>query len=64
MYTWSLGDGPIESGQVVSHAYGRAGTFTAVVTASNRMNSVTATTSVEVIPWHVYLPVLMRRAET
>jgi branched-chain amino acid transport system substrate-binding protein len=64
VYTWSLGDGSIESGQVVTHTYGTAGAFTAVVTASNRMNSVTAATSVEVVPRHVYLPMLMRGAET
>ena len=60
VYTWALGDGSIRNGQVVTHTYGTVGTFTAVVTASNRINSVTATTTVEVIGHQVYLPVVMR----
>jgi hypothetical protein len=33
---------------VVTHTYGTAGAFTAVVTASNRMNTITATTTVTI----------------
>jgi branched-chain amino acid transport system substrate-binding protein len=44
-YTWAFGDGLTGSGQVVTHTYATSGAFTAVVTASNRMNSVTAQTA-------------------
>jgi branched-chain amino acid transport system substrate-binding protein len=43
-YTWTYGDGTIESGSVVSHTYGTAGAYTAIVTASNEYNSRTAQT--------------------
>ena len=41
-YTWAFGDGLTGSGQVVTHIYATSGAFTAVVTASNRINSVSA----------------------
>ena len=47
-YTWTLGDETVTSGQVVTHTYGTAGVFTAIVTASNRMNTITATTTVTI----------------
>jgi branched-chain amino acid transport system substrate-binding protein len=59
-YAWRLGDGSIGSGQTVTHTYPMPDDFTAVVTASNRFNSITATTTVKVIGYRVFLPVVMR----
>jgi len=61
-YLWKLGDGSIAQNPVVTHAYHALGTFTAVVTASNRFNTITGTTSVEVIGYPLYLPAVMRQA--
>jgi PKD repeat protein len=47
-YTWSLGDGLIGSGAVITHVYPAVGTYTVVVTASNATNSLTATTVVTI----------------
>ncbi len=49
-YTWNFGDGSPQApgGPVVAYPYSATGTFTAVVTASNTANQVTATTVVEV----------------
>jgi hypothetical protein len=43
-YTWELGYGEVAAGQVVTGVYPAVGVFTAVVTASNAANVVTATT--------------------
>jgi branched-chain amino acid transport system substrate-binding protein len=59
-YAWTLGDGSTASGQTVTHTYPMPGDFTAVVTASNRFNSITATTTVKVIGYRVFLPVVIR----
>lgn len=50
IYTWDLGDGNVSQGAVVSHVYPHSGVFTAVVTASNAVSSVSATTSVVIAP--------------
>ena len=47
-YSWDFGDGNSGSGATPSHTYGASGTYTATVTASNSVNSQTATTVVEV----------------
>ena len=47
-YTWAFGDGEFGSGAVVSHTYPAVGVYTAVVTASNSVSSLTATTSVTI----------------
>jgi PKD repeat protein len=49
VYTWDFGDGGSGSGQVVTHTYKTPGIFTAVVTATNSTNTLTATTEVTVI---------------
>jgi uncharacterized repeat protein (TIGR01451 family) len=60
-YTWAFGDGMTGDGNPISHTYPTTGTFTAVVTATNSVSRLTATTSVEIIDWHtLYLPVVMR----
>ncbi len=45
-YYWDLGDGTFINGSEVSHTYSLTGTYTAVVTASNALNFMTATTDV------------------
>lgn len=47
-YTWDFGDGATGSGPEVSHTYPAVGVYTAIVTASNSVNVVTATTPVTV----------------
>ena len=48
-YAWAFGDGTTGNGQVVSHLYPSLGQFTAVVTASNSINTLTASTVVTVV---------------
>jgi YD repeat-containing protein len=47
-YEWAFGDGEAGSGSVVTHTYPDAGVCTAVVTASNSVSVVTATTAVTI----------------
>jgi PKD repeat protein len=47
-YEWDFGDGGSNTGAVVSHQYASPGIYTAEVTASNSVNSDTATTMVYV----------------
>ncbi len=47
-YTWSLGDGTTAQGALVTHTYPTAGLFTATVTATNRLGSLTATTPITI----------------
>ncbi len=47
-YTWALGDGAFAAGQVVTHTYPSAGYYTALVTATNVLNQITATTTVTI----------------
>ncbi|MBN1661871.1 MAG: PKD domain-containing protein [Anaerolineae bacterium] len=47
-YTWALGDGGAGHGGVVTHTYPLTGVYTAVVTAANSTNELTATTTVTV----------------
>ncbi len=48
-YTWALGDGSGGSGAIMTHTYAALGVYTAVVTASNSVSEVTATTPVTVV---------------
>jgi hypothetical protein len=48
-YVWDLGDGTGSSGSQAAHVYPAAGVYTAVVAASNSINTVTATTQVLVV---------------
>jgi YD repeat-containing protein len=50
VYTWSFGDGSGGRGAVVTYTYRATGAHTAVVTAANGTNVVTATTGVTVTP--------------
>jgi PKD repeat protein len=47
-YSWNFGDGNTSSGATPTHTYGSAGTYTVVVTASNSLDLLTATTIVTV----------------
>ena len=63
VYTWSFGDGSAGAGRVVSHTYAVTGEYTAIVTASNSVSVVTATTIVSITQAHggrIYLPLIMR----
>ncbi len=61
-YTWAFGDGAPGSGAVVTHTYPAVGVYTAVVTASNPVSELTATTTVTITGpgFSIYLPVVMR----
>jgi len=48
-YEWNFGDGATGSGANTTHAYAAIGTYTATVTATNSLNSQTASTVVVVI---------------
>jgi hypothetical protein len=61
VYTWAFGDGDPGSGAVVAHTYPTTGTYTAVVTASNSVSVVPATTTVTIIEApKLYLPIIMK----
>jgi PKD repeat protein len=47
-YSWAFGDGGLGSGPVVSHIYGDTGSYQALVTASNPVSQLTATTEIVV----------------
>jgi PKD repeat protein len=60
-YTWDFGDGITLTGQVVMHAYEATGTYTATVTATNSLGSVTVETVAIVYTIHTYLPIIYRQ---
>ncbi len=64
-YTWDLGDNTIVTGAVVTHTYALTGIYTAVVTASNTANVLSANTAVVVYTeppptlfYALYLPIV------
>lgn len=59
-YTWDFGDGDFGKGAVMTHVYPSLGVYTAVVTATNSFNSLTASTVVTVIHPPVYMPAVLR----
>jgi PKD repeat protein len=66
-YQWDFGDGQTGSGPTVAHTYSATGTYTAIVTASNSLNLLTATTQVQVVApgsgdHTYYLPFLFKNA--
>ena len=59
-YTWDFGDGTTGIGVSTTHTYSQLGTYTAMVTASNSLGDVSASTSVEIVPAKIYLPVIIQ----
>jgi PKD repeat protein len=49
-YAWAFGDGQTGDGAVVIHTYPAEGVYTAMVTASNPVSLLTATTTVTITP--------------
>lgn len=47
-YAWNFGDGTTGSGNSINHTYASVGVYTAVVTASNSISALTATTHVTI----------------
>jgi VCBS repeat-containing protein len=48
VYTWTLGDGTSGYGAVLTHTYPTQGTYVAVVTATNSLSILTATTTISI----------------
>lgn len=48
-YTWAFGDGSYGNGETPAHIYPALGSYTAVVTATNQVSQMTATTTVHVV---------------
>lgn len=48
VYTWTLGDGTSGYGAVLTHTYPAQGTYLAVVTATNSLSILTATTTISI----------------
>jgi len=47
-WSWAFGDGTTASGEAVSHAFGRSGTYTVTLTVTNVSGNDTSTSNVEV----------------
>lgn len=48
-YTWDLGDVSFSLGETISHTYAETGVYTAVVTATNEIYTMTDTTTVVIV---------------
>jgi len=61
-FTWAFGDGTFGSGAVLTHTYPAALTYTTLVTASNSVSTMTATTVVTITEptYYIYLPLVLR----
>jgi PKD repeat protein len=61
-FSWAFGDGATGTGATLAHTYLATGTYPAVVTATNSVSSVTATTIVTVVEpeYLIYLPALFK----
>ncbi|HKZ83155.1 MAG TPA: Ig-like domain-containing protein [Anaerolineae bacterium] len=59
-YQWNFGDGMLGNGAITTHTYAAAGAYTAIVTATNGVSQVTATTNVLIFTSRIYLPLVMR----
>ena len=63
-YQWHFGDGIVSAptaASTITHAYARYGAYTAVVTATGGLGSLTVTTPVVIRPYPIYLPLLSRQ---
>ena len=61
-YAWAFGDGATSQGASVTHVYAAAGSYSAVVTASNSLSWRADRTAVEVVPLRhaIYLPLVIK----
>jgi PKD repeat protein len=60
-YQWNFGDGVMGSQSVVDHIYVKPGSYTAIVTATNSVSSLSAVTLVTVTSGNsIYLPLLLK----
>ncbi|MGC8874889.1 MAG: PKD domain-containing protein, partial [Chloroflexia bacterium] len=64
-FTWAFGDGAWGTGATTTHRYARAGLYTVVLTVTNcaGTTSSTATRSVPVSAFTIYLPIVARNHE-
>ena len=60
VYSWDFGDGATGVGATVTHTYRSGGVYTAVVTATNPLSAVSATTEVTIVAIMTYLPLIRR----
>jgi PKD repeat protein len=60
VYQWRFGDGTSSgSGALTAHTYPAVGTYTATVTATNSINTLTATTIVNITNARLFLPIIV-----
>lgn len=59
-YEWAFGDGTFGDGAALTHTFTDVGVYSAIVTASNSVNVITATTIVTITESKVYLPLMAR----
>jgi hypothetical protein len=60
-YQWNFGDGKFGSKAVATHIYDQPGIYTAIVTATNTVDSLSATTVVTITPGSsIYIPLLLK----
>ena len=60
-YQWNLGNNVLKQGQSVTFTYDAIGFYTAIVTASNSVSLITATTPVTIFkPKYIYLPLILK----
>ncbi len=48
-YAWDFGDGTLGSGGITTHTFPALGVYTALVTATNDANAITATTTITIV---------------
>jgi PKD repeat protein len=62
LYGWNFGDGMVGQGASVSHTYPAVDVYNAVVTASNSVSLLTATTAVTITEpgFYIYLPLVLK----
>jgi subtilisin family serine protease len=61
VFTWDFGDGQSGVGAQISHRYEQIGLYTATVTATNGLGSISATTLVTIERATLYLPLVLNR---
>lgn len=58
-YTWAFGDGGTAQGQSVDHGFALAGDHTVTLTVANPCSEAVVTTTVQVVFYRVYLPLVV-----